>query len=303
MTCRRIPGDIFPDLTLPDHTSTPTKLSSLNRPYLLDTYTGLFPTGYPLIVIFFRGFFCPRDQTFFKNLVARQSDLQSALAHIVAISVQSPEVNSAFRAGIGANDVTFLSDEPRKAIQGLGILDETEGEYARVARPYTFILHPDLKVHKVYDGWFFVGRPTVDDLLKDLNEVMSGLKGWKYEDWSIEQVKKVRIPQQVWANGAPKLGSNGLPVGEGIVKWFDSKQGVGMIDMVDENNESSQEWVGLDHENNKVYVPKKNHRDVFFHFTAIPGEGYRTIPAGTKVWFEVVSVSMGKHVARNIQRQ
>ncbi|RUP09779.1 cold-shock DNA-binding domain protein [Jimgerdemannia flammicorona] len=304
MSCRRSSGDIFPDLTLLDHGSNPTKLSSLNRPYLLDTYTGLFPTGYPLIVIFFRGGFCPRDQTFFRNLVARRSDLQSALARIVAISVQSPQANFSFRAGLGADNITFLSDEPRKAVQGLGILDETEGEYARVARPYAFVLHPDLKVHKVYDGWFFVGRPSVDELLTDLKEVMSGLKGWKYEDWNTEQVKRVRIPQQVWANGPPKLGSNGLPVGEGVVKWFNQVEGVGMIDMSsDENETSAKEWVGvLDSDSTKLHMLKRNYRNVFFHYTAIPGEGYRTIAAGTKVWFEMVQCIPGL-VARNIQRQ
>ena len=41
--------------------------------------------------------------------------------------------------------------------------------------------------------------------------------------------------------------------------------------------------------------------DVFFNFTAIPGEGYRTIRPGTPVQFEVVDGAMGP-TARNIQK-
>ncbi|WP_306790424.1 cold shock domain-containing protein [Tolypothrix sp. FACHB-123] len=41
--------------------------------------------------------------------------------------------------------------------------------------------------------------------------------------------------------------------------------------------------------------------DVFFNFTAIPGEGYRTLGAGTLVQFEIVSNPFGI-TARNVQR-
>ena len=40
---------------------------------------------------------------------------------------------------------------------------------------------------------------------------------------------------------------------------------------------------------------------VFFHFTAIPGEGYRTIRPGTPVSFEVVAGPTGP-TARNVQK-
>jgi cold shock CspA family protein len=41
--------------------------------------------------------------------------------------------------------------------------------------------------------------------------------------------------------------------------------------------------------------------EVFFHFTALPGEGYRTIRAGVPVQFEIVQGRAGL-AARNIQR-
>jgi cold shock CspA family protein len=42
--------------------------------------------------------------------------------------------------------------------------------------------------------------------------------------------------------------------------------------------------------------------EIFFSFTAIPGEGYRTLRPGTPVSFELVENETGP-TARNIQRE
>jgi hypothetical protein len=31
---------------------------------------------------------------------------------------------------------------------------------------------PDLAVHSIYCGWWYVGRPTVEELRRDLREMM-----------------------------------------------------------------------------------------------------------------------------------
>ncbi len=67
-------GDIFPDFELPDHNKRPRQLSQLTRPSLLDEKLG-FIDGYPLILVFGRGFFCPRDQEQMRQLVRFQSEL------------------------------------------------------------------------------------------------------------------------------------------------------------------------------------------------------------------------------------
>jgi cold shock CspA family protein len=41
-------------------------------------------------------------------------------------------------------------------------------------------------------------------------------------------------------------------------------------------------------------------KEIFFNFTAIPGEGYRTILPGTAVAFECIETTFGL-TARNIQ--
>lgn len=266
-------NDPFPDIELPDHRNITRRISSYTKPSPLDEKLG-FTDGYPLIVVFNRGFFCPRDQEQLRQLVQYQGELVVNYCRLVTVGADPPLVQAAFRAGLGAT-WPFLSDEKRDVIKALGILDETEGEYAYRAQPYTFVLRPDLSIHKIYNGWFFVGRPSVEELRQDLRAVMQTRRDYAYKAYTAPEVTRVRIPQQTWAEGAPVLGDSGLPVAHGVVHTFDVAAGVGSI-----KSESDE--------------------DIFFHFTAIPGEGYRTLKPGTKVGFEIVENPTGPS-ARNVQ--
>ena len=268
-------GDVFPDFALPDHRKNPRRLSRFVEPSLLDEKLG-FVDGYPLILVFGRGFFCPRDQQQMRQLVQFQSELAVNYGKLVTVSADPPLVQAAFRAGLGA-EWPFLSDERLEVIRRINILDETEGEYAYTSQPYTFVLRPDLTIHNIYNGWFFVGRPTLEELRRDLRAIMQSRSDYRYEAYDTPTVKSIRIPQQEWSDGPPPLGASGLPVVWGVVRWFDAEAGVGTIasDVSDE--------------------------DVFFHFTAIPGEGYRTLRPGTSVMFEVVESKAGL-TTRNIQK-
>jgi peroxiredoxin/cold shock CspA family protein len=274
MTTRLRVGDQFPDAELPDHDGLLVRLSSLTVPSDLDRRLA-FDDGYPLIVVFYRGFYCPRDQEQMRHLVRFQDELKVNYCQIVSISVQLPEVQAAFRAGLGAR-WSFLADENRSLIKSLGILDRTEGEYAFPAQPYTFVLRPDLTVHRMYNGWWYVGRPTLEELRQDLRAIMETLSNYHYEAFDTAEARQVRIPQQEWTDGAPPLGKSGLPVVAGVVTDFDLLRGNGTIACEDEGSE------------------------VFFSFTAIPGSGYRTIRPGTAVRFELVETRFGL-TARNVQ--
>ena len=276
MTTNLRVGDVFPDFELPDHGKKPRRLSKFTKPSPMDEKLG-FEDGYPLILIFGRGFFCPRDQQHMCQLVQFQSELTVNFGKLATVSTDAPLTGAAFRAGLGAK-WPFLSDESREVIRSIDILDETEGEYAYVAQPYTFVLRPDLTIHRVYDGWFFVGRPTLEELRHDLRAIMETRSDYHHEAHNTPEVKKIRIPQQDWAEGAPPLGDNGLPVARGVVRWFDVDVGLGTIE-----SDALEE-------------------DVFFNFTAIPGEGYRTLRPGTVVIFEVVENERGP-TARNIQKK
>jgi cold shock CspA family protein/peroxiredoxin len=267
-------GDVFPDAALKDHTGKQRSLSSFTKPSQVDHLLG-FEDGYPLILVFGRGFFCPRDREQLRQLVQFQNEINVNYARLAWVSVDAPLVQAAFRAGLGAN-WSFLSDESRALTRQLGILDETEGEYAFRPRPFTFVLRPDLRVHRVYDGWYFVGRPTLEELRQDLRTIMQQSSSYLYEAWNTDEVKAVRISAQEWLEGAPELGANGLRVSSGVVKWFDLQSGNGVIQQANSSLE------------------------VFFNFTAIPGEGYRTIKPGATVQFEVVEGQHGLS-ARNVQ--
>ena len=268
-------NDPFPDIALPNHENQLKHLADFTQPGLLDRHLG-FLDGYPLILVFFRGFFCPRDQQQMRQLLEFQHELAVNYGKLVAVSADPPLVQAAFRAGLGAQ-WTFLSDEQRAVIKQINILDETEGEYAYRAQPYTFVLRPDLCIHAIYNGWYFVGRPTNEELRRDLRAIMEKRSDYRYEAYDTPEVRQIRIPQQQWADGAPPLGANGLPVAEGTIRWFDLNAGIGMI------------------------VKDGSGDDVFFHFTALPGQGYRTIRPGTPVKFEMVESRNGL-TARNIQQ-
>ena len=269
-------GDTFPDFELPDHRKSPRRLSRFTEPSLLDEKLG-FVDGYPLILVFGRGFFCPRDQQQMQQLVQFQSELAVNYGRLVTVSADPPTVQAAFRAGLGAK-WPFLSDERREVIKLINILDETEGEYAYTSQPYTFVLRPDLTIHRIYNGWFFVGRPTLEELRHDLRATMEARSDYSYEAYNAPAVRSIRIPQPEWAAGTPPLGANGLPVARGVVRWFDVEAGVVMIASAISEDE------------------------VFFHFTAIPGEGYRMVRPGAPVSFEVVDGEAGP-TARNVQKE
>jgi peroxiredoxin len=61
MPLNRRVGDALPDIELPTSEGRPLRLSKLTGPSALDRHLG-FADGYPLILVFYRGFFCPRDQ-------------------------------------------------------------------------------------------------------------------------------------------------------------------------------------------------------------------------------------------------
>jgi peroxiredoxin len=100
-----------------------------------------------------------------------QRDLDANYCHLAVISTDAPEICGALRAGLGAT-FTFLSDHDRRAVTELQIVDETDRNHPRIAMPYSFSVGPDLAIHKVYDGGWFVGRPTLEELRQDLRAMM-----------------------------------------------------------------------------------------------------------------------------------
>jgi len=158
-------GDVFPDLRLPDHAGYERSLSEL-------------VAGDPVVLNTYRGWWCPKEQRFFRRLVALQDELEVAYARIVSLSVDPPPVSAAFRAGLGAR-WTFLSDPDRVALEQLGLRETTDTVYHPYV-PAVFTLGPDLRVHSHYDGYWFLGRPTLDELIGDLRAIAREIRA----DWA-----------------------------------------------------------------------------------------------------------------------
>jgi peroxiredoxin len=158
------PGDRFPDIELPDHAGDTRRLSEL----VADD---------PALVHFFRGWWCPKEQAFFRGLVALQAEAEVAYTTFISVSVDPPEVSAAFRAGLGAR-WTFLSDPDREVQRRLGLRETTD----TVNDPYVpaaFTLRSDLTIHRAYDGYWFWGRPTNEELRRDFRDITRAIR----PDW------------------------------------------------------------------------------------------------------------------------
>jgi peroxiredoxin len=158
--------DVFPDLELPDHTGRARTLSEIAG-------------GDPLALFFSRGWWCPKEQRFLRGLVGFQDEVEVAYAKLVVVSVDPPEVQAAFRAGLGAR-FTFLSDAGRGHLDELGLRETTDTVHDPY-RPAAFTLFPDLRIHREYNGYWFWGRPTLEELRQDFRAITMAIR----PDWAL----------------------------------------------------------------------------------------------------------------------
>ena len=157
-------GGQVPNFELLDHAGNRRRLSQLVG-------------GDPTVLHFYRGWWCPKEQAFFRRLLALQDDAEVAYSRILSVSVDSPEVNAAFRAGLGAR-WTFLSDRDRQ-VQTQLRLRETTDTLNDPYVPAVVVIDPDLRIHALYNGYWYWGRPTVDELVKTLRDLSRALR----PDW------------------------------------------------------------------------------------------------------------------------
>ncbi|CAN5551256.1 hypothetical protein BH18ACT8_BH18ACT8_10990 [soil metagenome] len=157
-------GDQIPDLDLPDHGGQRRRLSDLVG-------------GDPTLLHFYRGWWCPKERQFFRRLVDLQDDAEVAYTRMVSVSVDPPQVQAAFRAGLDAR-WTFLSDQNRRYVDELGLLEITDTVHDPYL-PMCLVLTPDLVVHTAYGGYWYWGRPTMAELRTDFRQLTRALR----PDW------------------------------------------------------------------------------------------------------------------------
>jgi peroxiredoxin len=161
-----IPGGTFPDYELIDHTKTRRRLSELQG---ID----------PMILVLSRGGFCPKDHQQHLELAASYPKIRVAYTQIVTISTDNILKTNEFRDSVGAQ-WTFLSDAGRKIQKDLDIQEYTDSYYDPMI-PYTLVLKPGLVIYSIYNGYWFWGRPSFEDLRRDLREVTRQIR----PDWNL----------------------------------------------------------------------------------------------------------------------
>ena len=173
-----VPGTVFPDYELPDHRGKHRTLSELQQ-------------GDPLVLVLSRGGFCPKERRQHEGLLQLHREAQVGYCRLVTISTDNLLDTNEFRAGVGAL-WPFLSDPGRKLQKDLDIAEYTDPHHDPMI-PHTLVLEPGLRVYKIYNGYWFFGRPTVEELRLDLRAVLQRCR----PDWDINSSEQ----RTAWAKG------------------------------------------------------------------------------------------------------
>ena len=186
-----VPGTVFPDYQLPDHTGTPRRLSELQG-------------DDPLILTLARGHYCPKEHQQHLDLAAFYPKIAVAYTQIATISTDDHHTLQEFRASVGAQ-WTFLSDPDRTVQKDLDIAEYTDPEHNPMI-PHTLVLKPGLIIHSIYNGYWFWGRPSVVDLWHDLRAVTSEIRpDWDLKhSWTPRGLERGRLVGLPWMEQGAK---------------------------------------------------------------------------------------------------
>jgi peroxiredoxin len=154
-------GGTFPDYQLADQSGKRRSLSELQG-------------GNPLVLHLSRGGFDPKERQFVRQLVDVYPQLRNAYTRLVLISNDNQLNTNEFRDAFGAT-WPFLSDPDRTIQKDLDIQEYTDPEHCPMI-PHTFVLEPGLKIYKIYNGYWYWGRPTMTELHMDLRAVFQEIR-------------------------------------------------------------------------------------------------------------------------------
>jgi peroxiredoxin len=150
-------GIRLPDFRLPDQDGALRRLSDLQG-------------ANPMVLHLSRGGFDPKEHRFLRHLVDHYLDFRVAYTRVVVISPDDQLELNEFRDAVGA-EFPFLSDPGRSVRDELEIVEYTDPVHEPMV-PHTFVLGPGLMIFRIYNGYWYWGRPTVDELHRDLREVL-----------------------------------------------------------------------------------------------------------------------------------
>jgi peroxiredoxin len=161
-----VPGARFPDYELPDQEEVPRRLSEIQG-------------DDPMILTLARGHYCPKEHQQHLELAAHYPKIAVAYTKIATIATDPHHTLLEFRNSVGAQ-WPFLSDPERTVQKDLDIQEYTDPDNDPMV-PHTIVLAPGLTVYKIYNGYWFWGRPSFYDLWSDLRALSAEVR----PDWDL----------------------------------------------------------------------------------------------------------------------
>jgi len=177
-----VAGAKFPDYELSDHTGKHRRLSELQH-------------ADPMVLLLSRGGYCPKERRQAEGLLALHRELEVGYCRLVTISTDSILETNEFRTGVGAH-WPFLSDARRLVQKDLDIAEYTDPEHNPMI-PRTLVLEPGLVIYRIYNGYWYFGRPTVEELRQDLRAILRKCR----PDWDISTPEM----KAAWRQGRKEL--------------------------------------------------------------------------------------------------
>jgi peroxiredoxin len=161
------PGRPFPDFVLPDHTQTLRRLSALQG------------KDDPMLLVLIRGFFCPKDREQLKALTRFYPQLVVGSCRLVVITTDDWHTTNNLRQQLDAH-YPFLYDEEKRVRDTLDIREYTDTQHEPMV-PHTFLLGPGLAIRRIWNGYYYWGRPSTAELHGELRELTRRIRA----DWDL----------------------------------------------------------------------------------------------------------------------
>src|SRR5438309_11747380 len=137
-----VPGAVFPDYELTDHTGKRRKLSELQGQD-------------PMVLVLSRGSFCPKDRRQHEGLVQLHYEMEVGYCRLITISTDNLTETNEYRTGVGAH-WPFLSDPGRKVQKDLAFPETPDLLQNPIIRN-TMVFEPGLVIYKSSMGNGFFG--------------------------------------------------------------------------------------------------------------------------------------------------
>ena len=158
-------GTPIPDFELPDENGEMHSLSEIQGDNLLVLHLS-------------RGEHCPRERMHHREFLRFYEWCSLAFAELVSVLPNTQHDALRVKIGTGAH-WTFLADEDLEVQRHFDIHEYTDPHHDPMV-PHTLVLKPGLMIHSLYNGYWFWGRPSIDELRRDLRDATREIR----PDWA-----------------------------------------------------------------------------------------------------------------------